>query len=134
MTAETQTHLRRKISDVLRLPEFAQLTERQQIFLARYLSGGAVNGTFDPADAALTAYKVAPENATVMAYEILGSKRVKRVLDLAFGRDPMDRLLEDLHVMIKRSLRRDARNGGLANPDTTRAIEFFEKHAGRKIQ
>jgi hypothetical protein len=121
----TETHLRLKLWDVLSVPEFAQLTERQQIFLARYLSGGAVNGTFDPADAAKTGYRVAPENAAVLAYEVLGGKRVKRILDLAFGRSPMDRLLEDLHTVIKRSLRRDARNGGLANADTTAALNFY---------
>jgi hypothetical protein len=122
------------LKQVVRLPEFQQLSERQQTFVARYLAGASVTGRYDAADAALAAYKVAPSNAHIMGWEILGGKRVKRVIDLAFGRSPMDRLLEDLHVMIKRSLRRDARNGGLANEHTTEAIRFYEKHAGKPLE
>jgi hypothetical protein len=133
MTAETRGRVL-TLKQVARLPEFQQLSERQQIFVSRYLSGVAVTGRYDAGDAASVAYRVKPENAHVMGWEILGGKRVKKVIDLAFGRSPMDRLLEDLHVMIKRSLRRDARNGGLANADTTRAIEFYEKHSGKPLE
>jgi len=111
----------RRIAELMNTPEFRILTGQQQAFLARYIVGG-----YNAIEACKFAYAgKSTKNAELRAYQLLGNKRLRAVLDLHFRRSAMESLLEDLHIAIKKSLRRDR---GLS-PDTTKAIEFFEQHA-----
>ena len=86
-------------------------------------------GRYDAVDACKLAYKTV-RYAELRAYQLLGNKRLRRILDIHFQRSAMDSLLADLHRVIKRSLRRGSKQPGV-NPDLTAALAFFEKHSGQ---
>jgi hypothetical protein len=120
-------HLR--LAAILNTPEFAVLTEKQQIFVARYISGGLVFNRYDAADAAAAAYRT--PNAAVLGAELLGQKKIKRVLDLHFRRSEFEVLLADLRRLLKRSERRGSNTSSLV-PDLQRVLELLERHITRE--
>jgi hypothetical protein len=118
------------LGEIMELPEWRILTEAQQIFLSRYVSVGMTTGRYDAVEACKIAYKNT-KYAELRAYQLLGNKRLRKIIDAHFQRSAMDSMLADLHSVIKRSLRRGSKVRG-ANPDLTAALAFFEKHSGQK--
>src|SRR5712691_2379300 len=105
MAFETQIEKpRMRLLDLMRTPEFQTHSEKQGIFVARYISGGFLTGRCDPTDAAKTAYKT--KNPEVLGAELLGQKKIKRVLDIHFQRSEVESLLAEVRHLIKRSSRR----------------------------
>jgi len=108
MTDENKTEPRSplRLADLMRTPEFMSLTERQQVFVARYVSGGFLNGRYNATDAAATAFRT--RNPEVLGNELLGQTKIRAVLDLLFRRDPLESVLANLRYLLKRSNRRGA--------------------------
>jgi hypothetical protein len=102
-------------------PTFLVLTPRQRLFIAALLCLD-----YNASAAAKIAYK--SDNAAILGAALLKQGKVKRVLDIHFGRSKMDSLLEDLHRVIKHSLRRGSKRG--VTPELAAALAFYEKHAG----
>ncbi len=120
------------LTAIMGLPEWRVLTERQRNFLGKYIAEGMTTGRYDAVEACKIAYPNT-KYAELRAYQLLGNKRLRRVLDIHFQRSAMDSLLADLHRVIKRSLRRGSKQPRV-NPDLTTAIQFFEKHAGQTAE
>ncbi len=110
--------------------EFMALTERQQVWVLKYLADGMTTGRYDAAAATMAAYNPKDmKTAAVMGWQMLNRRHVKKVLDLHFKISPMGSLLIALEKAIHKSLRRD----GTPTVATQRAIEFYER-AMRKLQ
>jgi hypothetical protein len=104
------------------------LTEKQQTFVSRYIESGMTTGNYDAPAAVAAAYKTtAPE---ILSYQVLGSKKVQRVLNLHLGRSDMDFILERTADLIQKSIRRDSKKGGLSTA-TTNAIRFLSREQRR---
>jgi hypothetical protein len=132
MPTETKIEKRRlRLIDLMRTPEFQTLSEKQGIFVARYVSSGFLTGRYDASDAAKTAYRT--KNPEVLGAELLGQKKIKRILDLHFGRTPMDSILADLEKAVKKSLRRGSKSRpSTITPETARALQLFEQYVAAK--
>jgi threonine synthase len=126
--------VRHSLDEVLASPDFQLLTQKQKAFVTRYLVRGMSTGTYDPADAARVAYQVSAKNTASLAVQILNHRVVKRILDFYFGRDPetIDSVLPLLLRTIRKSLRHDLKDGHLTVA-TIKAVEFYEKRTGEKI-
>ena len=109
------------LSDLMATPEFQSLTLKQQIFIARLVARGSQTGTYDPVDAATIAYQT--KNAAIMGPELLGQTKIRRVLDIHFGRSPLDSILADLQRAAKKSA-----NVGALTPKTVRLLKKFEAY------
>lgn len=119
------------LSEIIGLPEFQTITSSQRSFISRYISSGAVSGTYDPVSAVKSAYKVSEKNAAGLASRLLAHKKIQRILDLHFGRTAqteMDTLLVALAKAIKISIRRDMKAGGTLSVATMKAMQFYESH------
>jgi hypothetical protein len=103
-------------------PEFLVLSQKQKLFVTAFL---LLN---DASRAAQVAYK--SPNSAILGAALLKQKKIKRVLDVHFGRSKMDSLLEDLHRVIKHSLRRGSKKG--VTPELAAALAFYEKHSAAK--
>jgi hypothetical protein len=132
----SQTTERVLLADIQKLPEFACLIPAHQTFINVLLTRGYETGTFDFLGATAAAYpKCAGNHASlaVRSSQIQVHPRVKRVLDLAFGREPekTDPMLEDLKKAIRKSIRRD---GGVIAENTLTAIRLYERQSGKKLK
>jgi hypothetical protein len=100
--AET-SKTRKRLAEVMATPEFQMLTEKQQAFCAKYLSGGLLDH-YDAEAAVRAVYAVAsPKNAKILSYELLANPKIKKVLDLHFNRTEPDVFLAELEQTIRRS-------------------------------
>ena len=94
---ETETKIERprlRLIDLMRTPEFQTLSEKQGIFVARYICGGILTGRYDATDAAKTAYGT--KDPEVLGAELLGQKKIRLVLDLHFCRSEVESLLGEV--------------------------------------
>jgi hypothetical protein len=96
------------ISELMRTPEFRKLTALQASFVLKYIVSGQRTGSSDAIGAAAVAYKVEKDSksARAFSYELLGTKSIRKVLDIYFGRpplSPLDGLVADLHRITKRA-------------------------------
>ena len=80
------------------------------------------------------AYKTSVKTATIFSYELMGNRRIKRVLDLHFRRTEFESILEDLGRAVRLSIERDMKRGGTLSVATVDALKFYEKYAGRKLE
>lgn len=78
--------------------EYRRLTEKQQRFVDHYISAG-----YNVVEAVLVAYQcrntkrsTAREIARVMSYPLMQSRRILLVLNMHFGKDPIERFLDQL--------------------------------------
>ena len=78
---------RLSLDEIQRRPEWTELRPRQQMFIRSYLQSGQGFGTFDAELAVRMSYDATarPENARLLAYELLENRRIKKVLNLFFG-------------------------------------------------
>jgi len=124
------------IAELLSHEDFQILTPQQQSFVARYISTGVRTGTYDALDAVKHSYGVSLKNATALAAHLLGHKKIKKIVDLHFGRSDrseLDVLLPILANAIKRSIRNDLKEKGSLSIATTKALEFFERQTGKRL-
>jgi hypothetical protein len=127
------TPTRVRIADLLRLPEFALLTDKQAAFTALYVSSGFLTGKYDAADAAARVYKTKDEkSAAALGAELLGQRKIRTVLDAHFGRNALDALLTDLQKAIKRGLRKGNKKFQVITPEVAQALLLFEKYITAK--
>jgi hypothetical protein len=108
------------LDELMLTPEFLVLSGKQKFFVTCFL---LLN---DASRAAALAYK--SPNAAVLAAALLKQRKIKRVLAVHFQQDPMQALLEDLHKVIRHSLRRGSKKG--VSPELVAAMDFYERHAG----
>lgn len=88
---------RKSLEEIRETPEFKQLTQKQQLFLATYVSNG-----YDAVAATRTAYAVrSAENARVLSYAMLGNIRIIAVLNIHFGTTPTEELLAAIDRAIR---------------------------------
>ena len=130
-----RTNSTRHLAEIMSTPDWRVLTEQQQTFLASYIAVGMRTGIYSAVKACEIAYPKCKNTSTadIRDHQLSGNKRLRKILDLHLRRTAMDSLLEDLHIAIKKSIRRDNKASGLS-PDTTRAIESFEKHPGQTVE
>lgn len=94
---------RKRLAEVMTTLEFQQLTEKQQAFCAKYLSGGLL-GHYDAEAAVRAVYNVkSARNGKILGYEILANPKIKKVLDLHFNRTEREVFLADVQQTIRRS-------------------------------
>jgi hypothetical protein len=106
------------LTELMKSPEWAKLNDRQAAFCAKYLVSLKRIGVGDAVGAAQVAYKTKDsKSATAFSYELLGSKRIRAVLDLASGHTALDGLVADLRRLIKKS---------------ERALKLVERHIAGK--
>jgi hypothetical protein len=122
-----------RIAELMRLPDFALLTDKQQSFCALYVSSGFLTGAYDAADAAARIYKTKDaRSAAALGAELLGQRKIRTVLDAHFGRSALDSILSDFQKAVKRSLRRGNRKFIVLTPELGRALELFEQYISTK--
>jgi hypothetical protein len=125
MATETKIERpRMSVIEIMRTPEFQTLSEKQSIFVARYISGGFLTGRYDATDAAATAYRT--KNPVVLGAELIGQSKIKRVLDLHFRRSGLESILTDLRRAAKKSAKR-----GITS-ETVRALAAFDKYVAKE--
>jgi hypothetical protein len=92
---------RMSVEDLKKTPEFQHLTQKQRLFVATYCAGGLLDGNYDPIAATRTAYNCKNyESARCMSYPIMQNIRIVAVLNLHFGRTP----IEDFIVLLDRAI------------------------------
>jgi len=119
-------------SEIAKLPMFQGMTVAQQTWVRLYLLSGELTGTFDALSATKTVYKPSAASLASRACHIQSHPKVKHILRVAFG-EPVNELepvLNDLRRAIRKSIKRD---GGLSD-NTTQAIKFYERHAGKTLK
>jgi len=122
------------ITELMALEAFQVLTEKQRTFVVRYIASGTTTGTYDSLRAVHDAYGADVKNASVLSSQLLGQKKIKRVLDLHFGRtepSPYDSMMMELTKALRRSIKHDKKTGSLSTA-TMRAMDFFEAHEKQK--
>lgn len=116
------------IDELKSLPEFKLLNPKQRLFVETFIVSG------DAAFATQTAYNCTSlKVAKVFSYELLDKLKIRRVLNLYFGKPAtdLDDVLPKLRRAIKKSVKRDLEAGGIS-PETIRAMEFYERQTGKK--
>jgi hypothetical protein len=97
------------MSELMATPEFRRLTPRQASFVLKYLVSGKRTGVGDAIGAAAVAYKTKDsKSARAFSYELLGSKNIRAVLNLFYGRAPLNPL-EGLAITLRQHLKRAER-------------------------
>jgi hypothetical protein len=126
-------HERLDIAALMVMEEFQVLSERQRIFVIRYIASGTSTGVYDSLRAVHDAYGDV-KNEAVLSSQLLGQKKIKRVLDLHFGRtepSQYDSMMAELTKALKKSLRTDRKTGSLSTA-TMRAMDFYQAHEQKK--
>lgn len=109
-------------------PEWNVLNPKQRLFVETFIASG------DAVFSTQTAYNTASiKSAKVFSYELMSKFKIRRVLNLFFGKPAtdLDDILPKLLRAIKKSVRRDLKAGGIS-PTTVAAMEFYERSTGRK--
>jgi hypothetical protein len=131
MPRTNQRSPRLPLAELATHPEWSALTVKQRMFLSSYIQSGLDTGIYDAEFAVRSSYNVDEKNAVILSYELLANSKIRRVLDLHFGRTEFDSVLADLAKIIKKSLRRDSKTG--LSDATITAIKFYEKHSGTAV-
>ena len=137
MNAESHMPLTNQLTPRMPLAELATyvewqaLTIKQRMFLSSYIQCEIDTGHYDAQFAVQSAFNVADENSKILKYELLANPKIRRVLDLHFGRTEADSLLKDLSKLIAKSLRKDP-TAPLSETLRT-AIKLYEKKSGIEI-
>jgi hypothetical protein len=122
---------RMSLAEIATHTEWQALTTKERMFLSSYLQSGIDTGAYDAQFAAQSAYNTSDKNAVILSYELLAKRKIRRVLDLHFGRTETDSLQADLVKAISKSLRKDP-TAPLS--ETLRAaIKLYEKQSGVEI-
>jgi len=109
------------VSELMATPEFKKLTERQASFVLKYLVSGKRTGVGDAIGAAAVAYKTKDsKSARAFSYELLGSKNIRAVLDVYYGRPPLDPL-DGLVIVLRQHLKR-----------SEKTLKLIEQHLADK--
>jgi hypothetical protein len=111
--------------------EYQCLTPRQRVFIDTLLTLGESSGTYDALLATRVAFPNArPSSIVVRASQVQSHPKVKRLLNIYFGRPEVDDdpFFDELKAAIRKSIRRD---GGLSVA-TLKAIQFYEARTGLK--
>jgi len=122
------------ITEIMKAECFQVLTEKQKTFCVRYIVSGTQTGTYDALKAVQESYGVSIKNAVSLGCQLLGQQKIKRVLDLHFGRpapNEYDLMMAELTKALKKSIRHDKKTGSLSTA-TMRAMDFFEAHEKQK--
>lgn len=116
------------IEELKSTPEWNVLNPKQRLFVETFIASG------DVVFSTMTAYNTkSTKVAKVFSYELLDKPKIRRVLNLYFGKpaSDLDDVLPKLRLAIKKSIKRDLEVGGIS-PTTVRALEFYERSTGRK--
>jgi hypothetical protein len=116
------------LDEVMATPEFAALTPKQQAFAALVISLGQLTGNYDAEKAASVAFNT--KNGQILGSELMRQSKIVKVLNVHFGKTKQDAMLEDLH----RAINRSRRKGKTIDEHLSKAIDFYEKHSGQKIE
>jgi hypothetical protein len=122
-----------RIADLMRLPDFAELTDKQQAFCALYVSSGFLTGKYDAGEAAAKVYRTKDaKSAAALGAELLGQSKIRRLLDAHFGKSALDSMLSDLQKAVKRSVRRGSKKFVMITPEVAQALLLFDKYTSAK--
>jgi hypothetical protein len=131
MPLTNQLAPRMLLAEIATHAEWQVLTAKQRMFLSSYIQSGIDTGVYDAQFAVQSAYNTSDKNAVILSYELLANRKVRRVLDLHFGRTETDSLQADLVKAISKSLRKDP-TAPLS--ETLRAaIKLYENQSSVKI-
>ena len=109
------------LTTLMRTPEFADLTGSQKVFVARLISLGIASGKYNATSAADFAYKT--RFPASMGSQLLRQKKIRRVMDLHFGRSGLESILADLQAAAAKS-----KKAGLLTRRVVRLLGVFEKY------
>ena len=122
--APSTTERRIPFAKLMASADFQTLTPAMQCWLKLYLGTGNARRATQVAFPATLGKSRAARACNIQAHP-----KIARLLRLAFGEPEPDPLLEDL----RRALRKAFRLGQFS-PDTTAALNFYEKYSGKKIK
>ena len=117
------------LAELMQMREFQILTPKQRSWVSKYVTSGSVTGFYDPVAATADVYRTTPKTAVIYSYELLGNRRIKRVLDLHFRRTELDSLMDDLGRAARLSIARDLKHGGSLSIATIKAVQLLKSHA-----
>jgi hypothetical protein len=124
---------RARLADLIRLREFALLTDKQAAFISLYVSGGVLSGKYDACDAAARVFKTKnAKSAEALGAQLLGQSKIKQVLNHHFGVGALNALLSDLQCAVKRGLRRGNKKFVVITPEVAQALLIFEQYIAAK--
>lgn len=110
-----------RLAALTQTAEFGLLTSKQQAFVLKLVALGLTTGRYDATVAAGFAYTT--KNPEILGAELMGQRKIKRVLDIHFCRSGLDSILADLRVVVKQ-----ARRQRELTPALEKALLAFEKY------
>ena len=129
MVNHTPINERLGLADLMQRHEWVVLTSKQKVWASKYLSSGILTGTYDALGAAMAAYRTTPKNAVIISCQLMGNRRIKRVLDLHFRRSELDSIMDDLSRATRLSIARDLKKGGSLSVATIKAVQILRNYA-----
>jgi hypothetical protein len=132
--------------ELAQTPEYQQLTNKQKLFVLTYVGSGMVDGNYNGAEAALTAYKCkSRESARIMSYSLLANIKIVAVLNRHFSIEPREEFLALLDRAIRNKKLTMAQLGALKLkcdilniktnlPSAPRNIEDKQEQVGEEIK
>lgn len=116
------------LEQLVQLPEFNRLNQKQQTWIVFYVGRGIATGTYNALTATMFAYNPS-KHVEVRAHQLLAKRRIRAVLDLHFRHTELDKILSDLRLAVNKSLRTKA---GLS-PEISSALLAFESYVATQV-
>jgi hypothetical protein len=138
MQIETQPE-RMTLAELQKQVEYQCLLPAQKKFIDVLLLTGAESGTFDFLAAAAVAYPNCMTNHASLAVrscQLQSHPRVKRVLDMAFGRKPekTDPVMTLLRPALKKAIKHDIATLGTLSDATAKSLQVYEQQTGKTVK
>jgi hypothetical protein len=120
--------------------EYQCLLPAQKKFIDMLLMTGVESGTYDFLVAAGLAYPGCAGNHASLAVrssQLQSHPRVKRVLDMAFGRKPeppADPVMGVLRRALIKSIKHDIATLGMLSDATAKSLQVYQEQTGKKVK
>jgi hypothetical protein len=120
--------------------EYQCLLPAQKKFIDVLLMTGTESGTFDFLVACAAAYPACVNNhasLVVRSSQVQSHPRVRRVLDMAFGRKPetpADPVMGLLRRALIRSIKHDIATWGTISEATATALQVYQQQTGKTVK
>lgn len=134
----TQQLERVSLVDLKKRWEFAALIPAHQVFVEALLRSGEETGSYNFLGATAAAYPGSAskvQSLAVRSSQLQVHKNVRRCLDLAFGRPPVEDadVLATLKHALKKSIRNDLATLGTLSDATAASLKIWERKTGKKL-